>query len=146
MYILPAIILLFVLIPIIVYFTTRRKEIKPTQEDRIDRRQAYRLHVKNKMCNIQPLFSSSRDNAIICDISSTGIRIETKADSLTVKALLLIYFYLDEESFIIEGIVKRKQSIGPGRDQYGIKFIFLNETMQKSLQNKLNIITKKIAQ
>ncbi|MFF2448115.1 PilZ domain-containing protein [Neobacillus sp. NPDC058068] len=141
----------FVLVSIIVIMLVmllknNRKRQPQVQENSIDRRQAYRLYVNNKMCNIQPLYSSTRGAAIICDISTTGIRIETKSDSLTLKSLLLIYFTLEDETFLLEGMVKRKQTVASNRDQYGIKFIFLNPAMEENLQKKLTSLSRKIAQ
>jgi c-di-GMP-binding flagellar brake protein YcgR len=145
MYIPLAIVLLFIAIIVIFFVTTQGKKQNEAPE-RIDRRKAYRLHVKNKVCNIQPLFSSSREPAVICDISATGIRIETKANSLADKSLLLIYFHLDDETFIVEGIVKRKQSLNPNRDQYGVKFIFLNDSMEETLHKKITKLNRQMAQ
>ncbi|MFJ5716447.1 PilZ domain-containing protein [Neobacillus sp. NPDC093127] len=149
MYILLALsfVLVIIIATMLVMMLRNNRKRKPqAQENSIDRRQAYRLYINNKMCNVQPLYSSSREAALICDISTTGIRIETKSDSLTLKSLLLIYFTLEEETFLLEGMVKRKQTVAINRDQYGIKFIFINPAMEENLQKKLTSLTRKIAQ
>ncbi|MFZ7944677.1 PilZ domain-containing protein [Neobacillus sp. 19] len=149
MYILLALSLVLILIiamMLVMNMKNTRKTKTDTQTQSIERRQAYRLYVNNKMCNIQPLYSSSREAAMICDISASGIRIETKPDSLALKSLLLIYFTLGDETFLIEGMVKRNQSVASNRDQYGIKFIFLNSGMEDKLQKKLTSFMRKAAQ
>lgn len=146
MYKLLALIVTLVLLLILGFIflkISKKNQRKP--EDIKNRRSAYRLHVKNKACNIQPLFSNSKQTAAIRDISASGIRIET-SDSLTEKSLLLIYFHLDDETFIVEGLVKRKQPTTPHSAEYGIKFINLTAKMEENLHKKLWSMNKKIAQ
>ncbi|WP_284036447.1 PilZ domain-containing protein [Neobacillus sp. 114] len=138
-----AIIVLFLL-----FIILRRTKARHPDESVLspNRRESFRLKFNNTFCDFQPLLSDSRQIGSIRDISSDGIRIEAKTDDLCEKSLLMLYFELQDETFIFEGIVKWKRNIGQNCYQYGIKFINVPTYEQNRLHMKLRIIKNREAQ
>jgi hypothetical protein len=141
---------LFAIIIILISLFTIIKRKKNRNNDTLslspNRREAFRLKFNNTFCDFQPLVSDSRQIGSIRDISSGGIRIEAKTDDLLVKSLLMLYFELQDETFIFEGMVKWKRNIGPNRFQYGVKFINVPTYEMNRLHMKLRIIKQRQAQ
>jgi hypothetical protein len=135
-------IIAIIIVLIILFIMVKRKKSRNFEDFSLspNRREAFRLKFNNTFCDFQPLVSPSRQIGSIRDISSGGIRIETKTDDLLVKSLMMLYFELQDETFIFEGIVKWKRNIGPNRYQYGIKFMNVPTYEQNRLHMKLRII------
>lgn len=136
------------IILILLFIIFKRKKSRNMLETSLspNRRESFRLKFNNTFCDFQPLVSHSRQIGSIRDISSGGIRIETKTDDLCEKSLLMLYFELQDETFIFEGFVKWKRTIGPNRYQYGIKFINVPTYEMNRLHMKLRIIKQREAQ
>jgi hypothetical protein len=137
-----------IIIIVIILIMVKRKKTRNSENYSLspNRREVFRLKFNNTFCDFQPLVSTSRQIGSIRDISSGGIRIETKTDDLSVKSLLMLYFELQDETFIFEGIIKWKRNIGPNRYQYGIKFMHVPTFDQNRLHMKLRILKERNAQ
>lgn len=138
--------IILVLILLLIIFIRKKSRNPFAQALTPNRRESFRLKFNHTFCDFQPLISRSRQIGSIRDLSSRGIRIETKTDQLTEKSLLMLYFELQDETFIFEGIVKWKRKIGPNHFQYGIKFINVPIYEENRLHMKLRIIRNREAQ
>ena len=120
------IVSVIVLIFLFFVFSRKQKEsvaVALDEELPTNRRENFRLKFNNSYCNFHPLVTSIKQLGSIQDLSPSGIRIETSTDELSRGSLLMLYFEINDETFIFEGIVKRKRSLAPNLNQYGIKFI-----------------------
>ncbi|MBM4764117.1 PilZ domain-containing protein [Bacillus sp. B15-48] len=107
-----------------------------------NRREHFRLKFNDTFCNFQPLVTPSNHLGAIRDISAGGIRIETSTNELDKGSLLMLYFEINNETFIFEGIVKRKVEIAPNVIQYGVKFISSTIAQQDKLYRKLRALER----
>jgi hypothetical protein len=135
-------IIAIIIVLIILFIIVKRKKSRNFEDFSLspNRREAFRLKFNNTFCDFQPLVSPARQIGSIRDLSPGGIRIESNTEDLLVKSLLMLYFELQDETFIFEGIVKWKRKIGPNQFQYGIKFIKAPIYEQNRLHMKLRIL------
>jgi hypothetical protein len=138
--------IIMVVIILFIMFIRKKSSNKVDISLSSNRRESFRLKFNNTFCDFQPLVSNSRQIGSVRDISSGGIRIETKTEELSAKSLMMLYFELQDEIFIFEGFVKWKRNIGPNRFQYGIKFINVPTYEQNRLHMKLRILKQQQAQ
>ncbi|MCM3693259.1 PilZ domain-containing protein [Neobacillus niacini] len=141
-------IIAIIIVLLLLFIMDKRKKSRNFKDVSLspNRRESFRLKFNNTFCDFQPLVSPSRQIGSIRDLSSGGIRIETQTDDLLVKSLMMLYFELQDETFIFEGFVKWKRNIGPNRFQYGIKFINVPTYEQNRLHMKLRILKQQQAQ
>jgi PilZ domain len=136
-------IVIIIFLLVLFMLVSRRKAInlKPAAFS-TNRRGAFRLKFNQTFCDFHPLISNSKQVGFIRDISSGGIRIEAQTKDLSVKSLVMLYFELQDETFIFEGMVRWKRKLGATNCQYGIKFINVPKHEQQRLLHKLHRIKR----